>query len=324
MGSKFFKVDYDTATHRKCGTHGVMLIEGNFYASQEKNRHGKVVTVYRCSLCQRTKRAKKYRSDPQKDHLNVFKWRLTNPEAAKAITNRCYEKNKHKYLPRYKQKRVERKLLVLGHYSNGKAQCTLCQESRHQFLALDHIDGLGTYHRDLLGPKYEGDKFYKWILEQNFPEGYRVLCHNHNFKEHLRRNREAFEAKVWDETNSFGTRIAHGKEYPVNLKKQALGEAKYHAAIKLECLVNYSSVVPACACCGETDEEVLSIDHIGGEGRKHRRDTGAYGKMFYVHLRKIGFPPGYRVLCWNCNFSYGLYGNCPHNDVYVLNEVLTA
>jgi hypothetical protein len=311
MGSKFFKAEYDTTTHRKCKVHGVMPIEGNFYACKGKSRHGKETVVYRCVLCQRATRKARYQADPQASHDSVFAWKLANPEATKAISARTYEKNKHKYLPRYKDKRIERKLLVLGHYADGKAQCALCQEPRHQFLALDQIDGQGTFHHELLGPEYKGEKFYKWVIEQKFPGGYRVLCHNHNFKEHLRHNREAFEAKVWDDTNSHKTRVINGKEYPVDLRKDAIARSKYYAAIKLECLVHYSSIIPSCACCGEQDQEVLSIDHIGGDGRKHRREVGL-GNQFYKHLVDAGFPSGYRVLCWNCNFSFGLYGECPH------------
>lgn len=32
----------------------------------------------------------------------------------------------------------------------------------------------------------------------------------------------------------------------------------------------------------------------------------------YRWLKQQGFPTGFRVLCMNCNFSYGLHGYCPH------------
>ena len=64
-----------------------------------------------------------------------------------------------------------------------------------------------------------------------------------------------------------------------------------------------------CACCGETEFAFLVIDHINGGGTEHRR--AVHGKV-YSELRRRGFPPGYRVLCWNCNWAYRLYGNCPH------------
>jgi hypothetical protein len=64
-----------------------------------------------------------------------------------------------------------------------------------------------------------------------------------------------------------------------------------------------------CACCHETRYEFLTLDHIGGGGRAHRLATN--GRV-YADLKRKGFPPGYRTLCWNCNASRGRYGYCPH------------
>ena|SRR5271157_4805879 len=80
MTSKFFKANYNTDTHRKCKIHGVLPIEGNFYALQGKNRHGKEITVYRCALCRRAYRTKRYHQDPEKDHANVSAWRHAHPQ----------------------------------------------------------------------------------------------------------------------------------------------------------------------------------------------------------------------------------------------------
>ena len=67
-----------------------------------------------------------------------------------------------------------------------------------------------------------------------------------------------------------------------------------------------------CECCEEKHEEFLSIDHINGDGAKLRRTTQKGGKL-YRDLVKYNFPKdGYRLLCMNCNFSYGRFGYCPH------------
>jgi hypothetical protein len=55
---------------------------------------------------------------------------------------------------------------------------------------------------------------------------------------------------------------------------------------------------PKCARCGETDQDVLQIDHIDGGGRQHLKEIG---QNIYAWLHKQGFPPGYQVLCANCN-----------------------
>lgn len=68
-----------------------------------------------------------------------------------------------------------------------------------------------------------------------------------------------------------------------------------------------------CACCGETHREFLHIDHANGDGAEHRRQIGdPSGANLYAWLKKNNFPPGFRVLCANCNWSYGRCGYCPH------------
>lgn len=66
-----------------------------------------------------------------------------------------------------------------------------------------------------------------------------------------------------------------------------------------------------CACCGETHEEFLQIDHTEGNGAEHRRNEPSAYKI-YEWLRKHKYPAGFRVLCSNCNWAYGRYGYCPH------------
>jgi len=80
-------------------------------------------------------------------------------------------------------------------------------------------------------------------------------------------------------------------------------------------LIHYGGNPPKCACCGEDKIEFLSIDHINGGGRKHRKEIGKSGMPFYRWLIKNNFPNGYRVLCHNCNLSLGFYGYCPHNKI---------
>ena len=66
-----------------------------------------------------------------------------------------------------------------------------------------------------------------------------------------------------------------------------------------------------CACCGEAEPDFLTLDHINGGGTEHRRQTN--GKV-YAQLRRQGFPAGYRILCWNCNWAFAKNGSCPHQE----------
>lgn len=70
-----------------------------------------------------------------------------------------------------------------------------------------------------------------------------------------------------------------------------------------------------CVCCGETMKECLSIDHINGGGNQHRKSVvgNRGGPAFYRWLKQNKFPPGFRVLCMNCQFGRKHNsGVCPH------------
>src|SRR5436853_1904161 len=48
----------------------------------------------------------------------------------------------------------------------------------------------------------------------------------------------------------------------------------YRAKLRLEVLKAYGGLAPACACCGEGHIQFLTIDHVEGGGRMHRRKIG--------------------------------------------------
>lgn len=82
---------------------------------------------------------------------------------------------------------------------------------------------------------------------------------------------------------------------------------------RLDCLLHYSGGRLECACCQESHYEFLCIDHLNGGGTQHRKSLAHHD--FYRYLIQEGYPEGYRVLCHNCNASYGYYGYCPHQGV---------
>lgn len=72
----------------------------------------------------------------------------------------------------------------------------------------------------------------------------------------------------------------------------------------------------ACACCGESEIAFLSMDHVDNNGCAVRR-SGLYvsGSPFYQWLIKNHFPPGFQVLCMNCQFGKKCNkGICPHKS----------
>lgn len=85
-----------------------------------------------------------------------------------------------------------------------------------------------------------------------------------------------------------------------------------YRALRVEALRQYSSTPePSCVCCGEHTLQFLTFEHINGGGSRHRRETGGGG--FISWLRKNGYPPGFEVLCMNCNHGRNInQGVCPH------------
>lgn len=79
---------------------------------------------------------------------------------------------------------------------------------------------------------------------------------------------------------------------------------------KLQVLHHYSGGKFCCQCCGVTNYEFLTIDHINGGGRAHRKRIKA--DSIYSWLIQNNYPEGFRVLCLSCNGSHGFFGYCPH------------
>lgn len=89
----------------------------------------------------------------------------------------------------------------------------------------------------------------------------------------------------------------YNKEYHHTYHKRKWRE------IKTEVLTYYGKGTLACVICGESRLPCLSIDHIHGGGRAHRRELGCEsGIWFYQWLRRNDFPEGYQTLCMNCQF----------------------
>jgi hypothetical protein len=86
-------------------------------------------------------------------------WRLKFPERAKVTTKAWQTRLKNE---------------VFTHYGRN---CACCGESEMVFLAIDHIGGGGREHRR----KHEGKNFWRWLKNNGFPKGFRVLCHNCNW-----------------------------------------------------------------------------------------------------------------------------------------------
>jgi hypothetical protein len=90
------------------------------------------------------------------------------------------------------------------------------------------------------------------------------------------------------------------------------GNAKVRNGVKEQVYLAYGGYV--CACCGETEKLFLSIDHVANNGAAHKREFKLRTSTeVYFWLRKMNFPPGFQVLCMNCQWGKrNNNGICPH------------
>lgn len=107
----------------------------------------------------------KLRSDPIRKKM-LYKrteiWRKNNPDKVYIIQKRSRDKNRK---------------LVLDHYGR-KCNCPGCDVTEEKFLSIDHINGGGSEHRKKI--KRGGAGIYIWLIKNNFPDGFQILCHNCN------------------------------------------------------------------------------------------------------------------------------------------------
>ena len=195
---------------------------------------------------------------------------------------------------------ANRRDLCLKHYGG---QCRLCSEASYCFLNIDHIDGGGIKHRKEMGGG--GDRIYAWLIRNNMPIGFQILCWNCNHKKHLK----SYENPL----PLLGTRVCRDTKRVQIRDRQTLRVHGQRARQKacIDAMVAYGGAW--CVCCKIDDIDLLTLDHIDGGGNKERLQLKRGGTSFYIYLRKNGFPSGYRVLCRNCNSGRHLNGGtCPH------------
>ena len=119
----------------------------------------------KCQAIETTRRYyKKREENPQLLRDKASKWRKENREKARS------------YSRKYTQKR---RLKILKHYSGEIPSCACCGEKEIKFLSIDHIEGGGLKHLRKEGLNRSG--LTGWIIKNNFPKGFQILCHNCNF-----------------------------------------------------------------------------------------------------------------------------------------------
>jgi hypothetical protein len=118
------------------------------------------------------KQRKYYEEHKDKQRIWQSKYYLTHKDEA---TQR-YWANRDRELARGLKNKMEYKTTVMEHYSKtSPPSCQRCGYFDLRALSIDHINGGGTKHRK------EVRALYYWLIKNNFPEGFQVLCMNCQF-----------------------------------------------------------------------------------------------------------------------------------------------
>ncbi len=107
-------------------------------------------------LPERARQRRYYAADPEKFRAEMRRRRHEDPERARAIQRRSDARVRQAVFDRYGW------------------TCACCGATEN--LTIDHINGDGKEHRAADGLGKGSHKFYRWLVANNFPEGFQTLC----------------------------------------------------------------------------------------------------------------------------------------------------
>ena len=102
-----------------------------------------------------------------------------NREKCLASMRKWRSENRDKHRQGAREHNRRTKLKVLNAY--GGCKCNHCGIEDIEVLCIDHIDNSGAKHRK----EMIGKRMYEYLIANNFPKGFQILCRNCNWKKLL-------------------------------------------------------------------------------------------------------------------------------------------
>lgn len=123
---------------------------------------------HRCKTCNCARMKERYKKNPEKYRESAL---------------RSYRKFREDRIRQHKKREKQRKDIVFTYY--GGYICACCGEDEQLFLTIDHVNNDGADHRREMGtPHQSGQRLYRWLVKNGFPDGFQVLCMNCNYGKH--------------------------------------------------------------------------------------------------------------------------------------------
>jgi hypothetical protein len=164
----------DEPIFRTCKKHGPLP----FDRWKEKKLENGKYTSYICKRC-RNDAVSKSKKKNRNSYLAKRRISETKRRRAKGVLPfKSSSKERKRELKKAAYLRL--KMKVFSHYSSEKPSCACCGNDTFIFLVLDHKDGGGNQHRKTISGNGAGSHTYQWVVRNNYPPMFRVLCHNCN------------------------------------------------------------------------------------------------------------------------------------------------
>lgn len=172
---------------KKCTKCGLEKPETEFWFNRKKNYR-----IARCNPC-RVEDSGKWKQENRERVRELDRaWKAKNIESVKAAQERWKERNpgiaakrmrewRLANLERHKesQRRNDKRIKDTVYNAYGGYKCACCGETEPMFLTVDHVNNDGAQHRRDVNNGIKrggGKKIYSWIIANNFPPDFQILC----------------------------------------------------------------------------------------------------------------------------------------------------
>ena len=158
---------------KRCKTCGQVKPLTEFYSDSGKgNRDGHRTA---CKPCFNEAASQRRLKKHDEALAREARFRAENREMLRERGRQWARDNMAQQIEYQRQYTADLKRQVLAHYGQS---CACCGCGDFDQLTVDHIDGNGSEHRiELFGSqKSAGRIFYLWLIRNDFPAGYQILC----------------------------------------------------------------------------------------------------------------------------------------------------
>lgn len=143
---------------------------------------------------------------------------------------------------------------------------------------------------------HQNKELSEFGLERSKGDGHKGFCRSCASiyrRQHYNSKKAIANTTKWRDANPLKAR-SYSHQYRIKLKETVI--AGYGGK---------------CTCCGETEIAFLTLEHLNGDGARHRKECGS-SHGTYRDVIDRGFPKEYTILCMNCNYAERKGDKCPH------------